>query len=460
MVLFAGDSALGERGEEQYLDQPRFFGDLGFGFVGLSKAADAEAAVQEAFFRARSESRPIVLNVPADVGNQSFPDDDEYRPSATLLQHDQGIGPAVDRLAAAAQIVAGSRRPVILVGAGAARSEAVDAVLRLGDRIGALFATTWPAKGSLESEWNTRVAGQLCTKTAGRMFAEADCVIGVGASMDIRTLSGGFAFAAAKVVHIDIRTAYPMGNGRMADCYVQGDARVTVEALEQALARDGFAGTGFRTPEVHEQLRQMDVDPDPRVFEIGPSVVDPRRAAEVLDEGLPRDVGVITGMAHHTGITTLSMRRPRPRQWLTARFSCVGQVLPTAIGIAAAIQPAPLVAIDGDTGAMMHINELDTAARLGVKLLLFVLNDEGLGNEYQRFVAQGLDPASTLVPSPDLGAVARALGCRGRLARTLEDVRTGVAEFLDGDGPMVLDVRTSLAVPSVAYRRLQFGLDD
>lgn len=460
LVLFAGDSPLGVLGEEQHLDQPKFFNDLGFGFIGLYRADDAEDAVREAFFRAQTESRPIVLNVPSDVGNQDFDGDDDYQPSSTLLQHEQRIAPAVDRLAEAARIVAGSQKPVIVIGSGAARSGAVDAVLRLGERIGALFATTWPAKGDLESEWNARIAGQLCTKTAGQLFADADCVIGVGASMDVRTLSGGYAFSAAKFIHIDVRPAYLMGNGKMADCYLQGDARATVEALEQVLARDGFSGTGFRTAEVGDRLREMNADPDPRQFEIEPGVVDPRRAAEVLDECLPSEVGLITGMAHHTGITALSMRRPRPRQWLTTRFSCVGQVLPTAIGIAAGLRPAPLVAIDGDTGAMMHINELDTAARIGAKLLLFVLNDEGLGNEYQRLVAKNMDPQSSLVASPDLAAVARALGCRGRQVRTLDDLRAGVGEFLDGDGPMVLDVRTSRDVPSVAYRRLQFGMDD
>ena len=55
--------------------------------------------------------------------------------------------------------------------------------------------------------------------------------------------------------------------------------------------------------------------------------------------------------------------------------------------------------------------------------------------------------------------MARAFGCRGKLARTLDEVKAGVDEFLAGDGPMVLDIRVSRSVVSVPYSRLWFGED-
>jgi thiamine pyrophosphate-dependent acetolactate synthase large subunit-like protein len=64
-----------------------------------------------------------------------------------------------------------------------------------------------------------------------------------------------------------------------------------------------------------------------------------------------------------------------------------------------------------------------------------------------------------VIATPDLGKVAQAFGCRGKQARTLEEVQAGVDEFLAGDGPMVLDIRISRNVRSVAYSRLWFGED-
>ena len=115
--------------------------------------------------------------------------------------------------------------------------------------------------------------------------------------------------------------------------------------------------------------------------------------------------------------------------------------------------------LDGDASTLMHMSELETAARLGVKLLIVVFNDEALGAEYQKFVSKKMDARAATIPTPDLGAVARAFGCRGQQARTLDDVRAGVDEFLGGDGPMLLDIRVSRSVISVPYSRLWFGED-
>ena len=118
-------------------------------------------------------------------------------------------------------------------------------------------------------------------------------------------------------------------------------------------------------------------------------------------------------------------------------------------------QRQPVVAFDGDGSAMQNIQELDTAARLGIKLLYVVLNDEAYGMEYHKLRAVNLNGHLSVVPTPDFGAVGRVFGCRGRLARTLDEMVAAIDEFLAGDGPMVLDLRISRNVVSVYQRRLE-----
>jgi acetolactate synthase-1/2/3 large subunit len=167
----------------------------------------------------------------------------------------------------------------------------------------------------------------------------------------------------------------------------------------------------------------------------------------------------VHGTGHCSGITAIFMRKPRKLTWAINTFGCIGQAVPTAIGAAVALNGAPLAVVDGDASTLMHMQELETAARLGVKLLIAVFNDEALGAEYQKFVSKKMDGRAATISTPDLGAVARALGCRGRLARTLEDVKAGIDEFMGGDGPMLLDIRVSRSVISVPYSRLWFGVD-
>jgi thiamine pyrophosphate-dependent acetolactate synthase large subunit-like protein len=345
-----------------------------------------------------------------------------------------------------------------VAGLGAAKAGAAEAVISLGDRVGALLATTLPMKGWLgDSAYQVGVSGLYATRTAIELFAEADCVIGVGASLNHYTTEGGYIFPQARYIQVDLRPSIVMGNGKRADCYLQGDARLTVEALDGLLAEQGVSGTGFRTAEVRGMLSEY--DPDPREFEIEPGTVDPRRAATILDEGLPAEVGVVHGAGHCSGITVMFMRKSRPITWYTNAFGCIGQSVPTAIGAAVAVGGGPLAVVDGDAGVMMHMVELDTARRLGLKLLVAVLNDEALGAEYQKFVAKGMEARASAITTPDLGAVGRGFGCRGRLATTLEEVKAGVEEFMAGDGPMVLDIRISRNVRSVPYSRVHFGED-
>ena len=459
MVVFAGDTALNDPDGVQQLDQARFAAATEAGFVPIWKASEAEEAVRTAFYRARVESRPIVLNAPIDVQAEDYAGDlDEYQPSSTLLPGRQRVQPDADLLQEAASVIAESKKPVIVAGQGAAAAGAGEAITRLADRIGALLATTLPMKGWLgESEYHVGVSGLYATRTAIELFADADVVIGVGASLNHYTTEHGYIFPNARYVQIDLKPSMVMGNGKRADHYLQGDAKLTVEMLDRQLAEQGVSSTGFRTAETRAMLAEY--DPDPREFELDPGTVDPRRVAAILDDVLPSDVGVVHGTGHCSGITAIFMRKPRKLTWTVNTFGCIGQAVPTAIGAAVALNGAPLAVVDGDASTLMHMSELETAARLGVKLLIAVFNDEALGAEYQKFVSKKMDARSAVIRTPDLGAVARAYGCRGQQARTLDEVRAGVDEFMAGDGPMLLDIRVSRSVISVPYSRLWFGVD-
>jgi acetolactate synthase I/II/III large subunit len=459
LVVYAGDTALDDPHGVQQLDQAKFVEATEAGFVPIWKASEADEAVQTAFYRARVESRPIVLNAPMDVQAEDYDGDiDEYQPSSTLLPGRQRVQPDPDLLRQTARVIAESKKPVIIMGQGAAAAGAGEAITRLANRIGALLATTLPMKGWLgDSEYHVGVSGLYATRTTIELFAEADVVIGVGASLNHYTTEHGYIFPNARYVQIDMKPSIVMGTGKRADHYLQGDAKLTLELLDQQLAEQGVKSTGYRTAETRAILAEF--DPDPREFELDPGTLDPRHVASLLDDVLPSDVGVVHGTGHCSGITAIFMHKPRKLTWSVNTFGCIGQAVPTAIGAAVALDGAPLVVVDGDASTLMHMSELETAARLGVNLLIVVFNDEALGAEYQKFVSKKMDARASTIPTPDLGAVARALGCRGAQARTLDEVKAGVDEFISGHGPMLLDIRISRSVISVPYSRLWYGID-
>src|SRR5918911_323568 len=276
LVAFVGEAPSLDEEYVQKYDQSRFAEACESGFVRVLSPDTAMDAVRKAFYLARMESRPILLSAPMDIQQKAFEADDadEYQPSSALVPS-QLIEPGRAALEQAAELVAASQKPIILVGRGAMWSGAGDAVLRLGQRIGALIATTLMAKNWLNQDpYHVGISGFYGTRTGIELLQEADCVIAVGASMNRYTTEQGYLYPNARYVHIDSRPHVLMGGGRAADCYVHADARLGVEGLEALLAERSVQSTGYRTSEVQQRLANQ--HEDPAEFPVEEGLVDPR----------------------------------------------------------------------------------------------------------------------------------------------------------------------------------------
>ena len=458
LVAFVGEAPTTDADYVQAFDQARFAAACEAGFVRVVSPDSAYDAVRKAFYQARVESRPVLLSAPMDIQQLEMDDDETYVPSSAVLSA-QPVYPSPERIDAAAEIIASSAKPVIIVGRGAMWAGAGDAVLKLGERIGALIATTLMAKNWLaEAEFSAGISGFYGTRAALELFQEADCVIAVGASLNRYTTEHGYLYPNARFVQVDANPHLLMGDGKVADCLVHADARLGVAALDAALASRSFTGTGFRTPEVRQRLTNH--FRDSAEFPIEAGAVDPREVCLALDALVPTDVQLVMGSGASTGFTTMLFNRPGRRVIAGHYFGCIGQMLPAAMGALVAGGRQPTLLVDGDASVIMHLAELETAARCEMPLLVTVLNDQALGSEYHKMRAHDMQADLATIATPDLGAVARALGGRGALATTIEDVRAAASEWLVHRGLMVIDARISRNVITVPYRRLHYGRDD
>jgi acetolactate synthase I/II/III large subunit len=458
LVAFVGESPTNDEEYIQRFDQSRFAEACESGFVRVLSPDSAYDAVRKAFYLARLESRPILLSAPMDTQQKNIDEDEVYISSSAILSQEP-VQPNPSSLARAAEIIAGSSKPLVLVGRGAIVSGAGSAVVKLADRIGALIATTLMAKNWLaEHDYYVGISGFYGTRTAMELFQEVDCVIGVGASLNRYTTEHGYLYPNARYIHLDHQPHMLMGGGRAAECYVHTDARLGVEGLEGLLAAQSFTSTGYRTPDVKQRL--VNHFADTAEFPIEPDRVDPREVCLTLDETLPTDVQLVMGSGASTGFTTMLFNQPGRRVVAGHFFGCIGQMLPAAMGAVVATGNQPTLLVDGDASTMMHLAELETAVRYDMPLLVTVLNDQALGSEYHKMKAHDRQSHLATIPTPDLGAVARSFGGRGCLATDVDDVRQAAGEWLANKGVMVIDARISRNVITVPYRRLHYGRND
>ena len=95
-------------------------------------------------------------------------------------------------------------------------------------------------------------------------------------------------------------------------------------------------------------------------------------------------------------------------------FGAIGSALPAAIGIAAARGDGKVLLVEGDGSLMMHVQELETIRRQGIRMLMAIMNDGGYGAEVHKFRANGIDPAKEAIHGRgDLAAAATGFGLRG-----------------------------------------------
>ena len=459
LIAFCGEVPLGDESAVQYLDQRRFAAAIECEFVHVTRAAEATEAVQRAFYLARTESRPVMISAPIDVQLGEFGDEADiadYRPSTTLITRARLL-PDPEQIAAAAELVRASKQVVVIAGRGARRADVGDELLALQERTGALLATTLQAKNWLcdRTEYHVGLSGLFGSKVAQELLQEADCVIAVGASLNQYTTEHGYLFPLAKYIQIDISPSLVMGNGAVADCYLQADAVSAVAALNTALG--GTRQEGFHTAEVKQRLADALLPPEEYVRE--PGRLDPREAIAILDAELPGEMGLVLGSGHQVDFGTMLFQRSRDVLSNYGMFGAIGQGPLLAIGQVVANGRRPTFVVEGDASFLMHLPEFETACRYGLPLLVVVMNDEGLGAEYHKAKAKGLDPELAVIGNPDLGPVAIALGGGGATVRTPDELRAALAEFVREPRPSVVDVRITRDVVSIPYRRINYGED-
>jgi thiamine pyrophosphate-dependent acetolactate synthase large subunit-like protein len=230
--------------------------------------------------------------------------------------------------------------------------------------------------------------------------------------------------------------------------------------VNERLRQRGHSNTGFRTPEFASYLdaerRRAAEDCSASMGSDG--LLDPRAVVASLDSRLPADAWVVIGQGHYWAFPIANMRGPGGARFVVAGESgAVGNALGTAIGFAEGAGDAPVVLVEGDGSLMMHLQELDTVRRYGTRLLILLMNDEAFGSELHSLRAHGVDASESVIPSPDFGDVAGALGWVGVRADSLEQCEKAIEAFFSDTRPYVIDARISREVVSPPARRLEYG---
>ncbi|MBM9463233.1 thiamine pyrophosphate-binding protein [Aeromicrobium sp. YIM 150415] len=379
----------------------------GAAFLRLEPQRSARHLVAEAAALAQVGRSPVVVDIPVDLLDQSSGDED---PADSTMFTTSAPAPDADQLDRVLGILATARRPVVLAGRGAVQSGAGPAIARLADLMSAPLATTLLAKGLFAGHpADLGVMGTLGSDVATEVISRADCIIAFGAGLNRFTTADGGLVDGATVIRCDDDPAR-LG-GTSGEVPVLADADRAARLLHDTLAAHEIEFSGYRDERMLARIAAY----DPRATFAdrgGDGRVDLRSAMLELDDLLPADRLVVSDTGRFIYPTWKYLEVGRAGHFVhTLNFASIGLGLATAIGAAVAEPERLTVAVVGDGGGLMGIQELVTAVRHRVPLVVLVCNDGAYGMEYRYLDDAGLDPSLSLLPGADFTRIAEAMGC-------------------------------------------------
>jgi acetolactate synthase-1/2/3 large subunit len=335
--------------------------------------------------------------------------------------------------------------PVILAGRGAIQADAKEAIEELAERTSALLATSLQARNYFSDHpYYLGFTGAWGSNLANQYANESRLVFAVGASLNPYTIDKGHVFSDdTQVIHID-QDPVSIGGHADIDLGIQGDARITTEALVEELKRRDIHREGeLWSDQLRAEVKESSPMNEQEFLDM-PDTMDPRDLVESLNEILPVNRKVITDAGHFTRWVADAIQTDPEDFTFTLDFAAIGLGLPMGVGTAVTAENYSCIMVCGDAGFMMSIQELETAVRNDIPMTIIVMNDSSLGSEYHSLDAKGEDPDVALVSSPDFADIAESIGAEGHTVRSFDDLYT-ISDKLGQkpEGPLVIDCKVN-----------------
>ena len=387
---------------------------------------DLARTIKEAFYLANSgRPGPVLVDMPKDVliesatwsGYNDEVDIRGYKPNV------EGHTPMIRKVA---EVMAEARRPVLYVGGGCQLSGASEELTELAHKTQIPVTTTLLGLGSFPEDDPLALGmlGMHGTWYANMAVNECDLLIAVGSRFDDRVTGKLDAFAPkATVVHIDIDPA-SISKNIMVDYPIVGDCKNVLQRLLPKVKK-GDTDDWIKLLEHWKETH-------PLKYNKNDKTIKPQNVCEILRDTFGDDTIMVTDVGQHQMWTALhyGFRKPRT-QVSSGGLGTMGFGFPAAIGAKMGNPDKPVVAVVGDGGFQMNVQEYATAVANRVNVITVILNNGFLGmvRQWQElFFGKRYSHTCLQYTNPDFVKLVEAYGSVGMRASTLEELKNALEE--------------------------------
>jgi acetolactate synthase-1/2/3 large subunit len=406
----------------------------------VRSAAEVPAVVQKAFKAAVSgRPGPVLVDLPKSVlmenAEANYPPADGSVPERVHEWRD-------DDLERAADMILASRRAVIYAGGGVIAAEASEELRELADLTHIPLTTTLMGLGCFPSRHplSLGMLGMHGSYATNMAICQCDLLIAVGARFDDRVTGRLNGFAPnAKKIHLDVDPSEVNKNVR-ADLALVGDAKEALRALLAILKRRNATPPSER----QQWLQRIESwrSEHPLTYDKYANNVKPQFVIEMLSQYASEDAIVAVDVGQHQMWGAQFWNFTRPRTWLSSSgLGSMGYGFPAAMGAQMAFPDRQVIAIVGDGGFQMTLNDLATVVQYRVPVKIAIINNRALGmvRQWQEIFFEKRYCDIDLDFAPDFVKLAEAYGIRGTRVEHRTDVADAVQDFLSDREPRLID---------------------
>ncbi|ASF30901.1 MULTISPECIES: acetolactate synthase large subunit [Bacillus amyloliquefaciens group] len=407
----------------------------------VRRPEDLPRVIKEAFHIATTgRPGPVLIDIPKDVA--SFEGEFRYDHEISLPGYQPVKEPNYLQIRKLVEAVSSAQKPVILAGAGVLHGKASEDLKNYAEQQQIPVAHTLLGLGGFPADHPLflGMAGMHGTYTANMALYHCDLLISIGARFDDRVTGNLKHFAkSAKVAHIDIDPA-EIGKIIETQIPVVGDSKIV---LQELLKQNGKQG---QSEEWKQQLSEWKEEYPLWYTDNSEEGFKPQKLIEHIHQFTNGEAIVATDVGQHQMWAAQFYPFRKADKWVTSGgLGTMGFGLPAAIGAQLADRNATVVAILGDGGFQMTLQELDVIRQLNLPVKVIILNNECLGmvRQWQEIFYEERYSESKFSAQPDFVKLSEAYGITGVRISSEEEAEEELQKALLSKEPVVIDVRVA-----------------
>ncbi len=408
--------------------------------VQVTEAKDIAGAVAKAFHIATTgRPGPVLIDITKNAQNELF-EFEEYKKCESIRTYKPKPQLQISQVEAAAELINNAQRPYILAGQGVLLSNAAEELKAFAEKSGIPVASTLLGLSAFPTDHPNYVGylGMHGNYGPNINTNKCDVLIAVGMRFDDRVTGNVSKYAKqAKVIHIEIDRA-EINKIIKADVAVHADAKEALSALTKKVQpknhKEWFDSFHALNKEEYDTVIHHEMNSTGQV-----------KMAEVIMHLSTQTNGeaiMVTDVGQHQMIASRYYQFKNPRTNVTSGGAgTMGFALPAAMGAKLAIPEKQVVAVIGDGGYQMTVQELGTIMQYKIPVKIMVLNNNFLGmvRQWQQLF-HGKRYSFTEMENPDFVKLAEAYSIPARKVEKREELDQAMREMLEAKTPYFLEV--------------------